>query len=103
VLTEMKRVAGRLVVSLPNFAHWKLRATLALRGRMPVTDALPYRWYDTPNIHLCTISDFEDLTRELGLRIDRRILIDASGHRTKGLANRVPNLLAERAVYSLTT
>ena len=102
VLTEMKRVAGRLVVSLPNFAHWKLRATLAVRGRMPIADALPYQWYDTPNIHLCTINDFEDLTRELGLGIDRRILIDAAGHRTGGLAKRAPSLLAERAVYSLT-
>lgn len=103
VLTEMKRVAPRLVVSLPNFAHWKLRAAVALRGRMPVTDALPYQWYDTPNIHLCTIGDFEELAAELELRIDRRVLIDAAGHKAAGLARRAPNLLAERAVYSLTT
>ena len=101
VLTEMKRVAPRLVVSLPNFAHWKIRKRLSLRGRMPVSDALPYQWFDTPNIHLCTINDFEDLTRDLALGIDRRVLIDASGHRVAGLANRAPNLLAERAVYSL--
>jgi len=102
VLTEMKRVAPRLVVSLPNFAHWKLRAGLALKGRMPVTDALPYQWFDTPNIHLCTIHDFETLARDLGLGIERRVLIDAAGHRTVGLADRAPNLLAERAVYSLS-
>ena len=101
VLTEMKRVAPRLVVSLPNFAHWKIRKRLSLRGRMPVSDALPYQWFDTPNIHLCTINDFEDLTRDLTLEINRRVLIDASGHRVAGLANRAPNLLAERAVYSL--
>jgi methionine biosynthesis protein MetW len=101
VLNEMKRVAARLVVSLPNFAHWRLRATLALRGRMPVTDALPYHWYDTPNIHMCTIRDFEELVGDLGLGIERRILIDASGRRVSGLAVRAPNLLAERAVYSL--
>lgn len=103
VLTEMKRVASRLVVSLPNFAHWRLRTTLAFRGRMPVTDSLPYQWFDTPNIHLCTIRDFEILARDLGLGIDRRILIDATGHRVGGLAKRAPNLLAERAVYSLET
>ncbi|MCB0870888.1 MAG: methionine biosynthesis protein MetW [Solirubrobacterales bacterium] len=103
VLTEMKRVAARLVVSLPNFAHWRLRATLTVRGRMPVTDSLPYQWFDTPNIHLCTIRDFESLARDLGLGIDRRILIDATGNRVGGLANRAPNLLAERAVYSLET
>lgn len=101
VLIEMKRVASRLVVSLPNFAHWRLRATLALRGRMPVTDTLPYQWYDTPNIHLCTIGDFERLASELGLGIERRILIDASGHKAPGITRRAPNLLAERAVYSL--
>lgn len=103
VLTQMKRVASRLVVSLPNFGHWRMRATVALRGRMPVTDALPYQWYDTPNIHLCTIRDFEELARELDLRLDRRILIDAAGRRVGGLANQAPNLLAERAVYSLTS
>lgn len=102
VLIEMKRVAPRQVVSLPNFAHWKLRATLAFRGRMPLTDSLPYHWYDTPNIHLCTIRDFEQLTSDLGLRIEKRLVIDARGRRVKGLANRAPNLLAERAVYSLT-
>jgi len=102
VLTEMKRVAPRLVVSLPNFAHWRLRATVALRGRMPVTDALPYQWFDTPNIHLCTIVDFEELATGLDLGIERRILIDANGRHAPKLTNRAPNLLAERAVYSLT-
>ena len=101
VLTEMKRISPRLVVSLPNFAHLKMRTTLAIRGRMPVTDALPYQWFDTPNIHLCTIGDFETLTADLELGIERRVLIDASGHKVAGVANRFPNLLAERAVYSL--
>lgn len=101
VLTEMKRVAGRLVVSLPNFGHWRLRAKLALRGRMPVSDTLSNHWYDTPNIHLCTISDFEDLVRDLGLRIERRVLIDAGGRRAPWVTRHAPNLLAERAVYSL--
>lgn len=101
VLRQMRRVAPRQVVSLPNFAHWQLRATLAFRGRMPVTETLPYQWYNTPNIHLCTIRDFEELAGELGLRIESRTLIDASGRRTGGLARLAPNLLAERAVYSL--
>ncbi len=101
VLAEMKRVAPKLIVSLPNFAHWRLRTNLALRGRMPVTDALPWQWYDTPNVHLCTITDFEALSRELGLQIDRRILIDAQGRRAPAITTRAPNLLAERAVYAL--
>jgi len=102
VLTEMKRVAPRLIVSLPNFAHWRLRTTLALKGRMPLTDALPWQWYDTPNIHLCSIADFEALIGDLGLRVERRVLIDANGRRAAAITTRAPNLLAERAVYSLT-
>lgn len=101
VLLEMKRVATRLVVSIPNFAHWRIRLNLAARGRMPVTETLPYQWFDTPNIHLCTIGDFEKLVADEGLKIDERILIDASGRRAPRLTNRAPNLLGERAVYSL--
>lgn len=102
VLTEMKRVAPRQIVSLPNFAYWRVRSDLILKGRMPVSKSLPYQWYDTPNIHLCTIKDFEALTLELGLKIERRVLIDSSGRRVGGLVNRAPNLLAERAVFALS-
>lgn len=101
VLTEMKRVAPRQIVSLPNFGHWRLRAGLALRGRMPVTPLLPYEWYDTPNIHLCTLADFEALTFQAEMKIDSRILVDADGRRVAGLATRAANLLAPGAVYSL--
>lgn len=103
VLEEMRRVAPRQIVSLPNFGHWKLRTDLALRGRMPVTPMLPYRWYDTPNIHLCTLADFEDLAHQAGLTIQARILVDAQGRRKTGLTERAPNLLAKGAVYSLST
>lgn len=102
VLTEMKRVAPRLIVSLPNFAYWRVRSDLILKGRMPVSKSLPYQWYDTPNIHLCTIKDFEALALELGLKIERRVLIDATGRRVGGLVSRAPNLLAERAVFALS-
>lgn len=102
VLGEMKRVAPRLIVSLPNFGHWRLRKHLALRGRMPVSPTLPYQWYDTPNIHLCTLRDFEALVRELGLTIDRMIPVGADGRRTGRHTRLAPNLLAERAVYSLS-
>ncbi|MFH0938944.1 MAG: methionine biosynthesis protein MetW [Planctomycetota bacterium] len=59
-LQELLRVGRRAIVSFPNFAYWRVRLDLALRGRMPVTEYLPYRWYDTPNIHLCTLQDFLD-------------------------------------------
>jgi len=102
VLAGMKRVASRLIVSLPNFGHWRLRKYLLARGRMPVTPALPYQWYDTPNIHLCTLKDFEELVVELGLGIERLIPVGADGRRTGRHTRLAPNLLAERAVYSLS-
>jgi methionine biosynthesis protein MetW len=70
VLSELLRIAGRAVVSLPNFGHWRVRMSLMFRGRMPETRALPEPWWSTPNIHLCTLADFTDLCRTLDLRID---------------------------------
>ncbi|HOS91896.1 MAG TPA: methionine biosynthesis protein MetW [Armatimonadota bacterium] len=69
LLQEMLRVARRGIVSFPNFAYWRVRLDLGLRGRMPITERLPYRWYDTPNIHSFTLQDFEDWTRTCGVRI----------------------------------
>jgi methionine biosynthesis protein MetW len=70
VLFELLRIAERAVVSFPNFGHWRVRLSLMTRGRMPETKALPEPWWATPNIHLCTLRDFLDLTEDLGLRID---------------------------------
>jgi len=103
VLEQMGRVAARQIVSLPNFGHWRLRAGLALTGHMPVSPLLPYQWFDTPNIHLCTLADFEDTLSRLGIGIRERVLVDSAGRRTAGLTARRPNLLAEGAVYSLGT
>ena len=70
VLSELLRIADQAIVSAPNFGHWRMRASLMARGRMPETRALPDPWWSTPNIHLCTLLDLTDLCRELGLRID---------------------------------
>ena len=74
VLREMVRVGRRGIVSFPNFGHWSHAVSL-LAGRMPVTPDIPYQWYDTPNIHLCTPRDFELLAARLGLRITDRALL----------------------------
>lgn len=103
VLAEMSRVASRQIVSLPNFGHWRLRWSLALRGRMPVTPLLPYEWYDTPNIHLCTLADFEALLTDTGMEIEERVLLDAEGRKAGGVTGLDRNLLAHGAVYSLAT
>src|SRR5690554_4692063 len=80
VLIELKRVAPRAIVSFPNFAYWRVRWQLLTRGRMPVTKGLPDSWYDTANIHHCTIRDFTLLCDELGIDIERGVSIERSGN-----------------------
>jgi methionine biosynthesis protein MetW len=77
VLREMLRVGRHGIVTFPNFAYWRVRMDLGIRGRMPVTEWLPYRWYDTPNIHLCTLQDFLDWAETEGVRIvEGRVLAE---------------------------
>jgi len=93
VLRDMARVARHGIVSFPNFGHWRHALSL-LGGHMPVTKAIPYQWYDTPNIHLCTPKDFEILAAKLGFSIKRRALL------TDGApVSLLPNLRATLAVY----
>lgn len=96
VLEEMLRVGRLGIVTFPNFAYWRSRLDLGLRGRMPVTDDLPYEWYDTPNIHLTTIRDFLRLCREEHLLVEQVIYL--SGARRVGL---LPNLLARTALFAV--
>jgi methionine biosynthesis protein MetW len=96
---EMARVGRLAIVSFPNFAHWSLRAQLAFRGRMPVSKDLPFQWWDTPNIHLCTIRDFRALCREEGLCIEREIALRALDRPPAQL--RRPNLTARIAIFSV--
>ncbi len=70
VLSELLRIADQAIVSVPNFGHWRMRVSLMARGRMPETRALPDPWWNTANIHLCTLRDFIDLAADLDLRID---------------------------------
>ena len=100
VLTQMLRVGKRAIVSFPNFAHWQVRLRLVFGGRMPNTPSLPYKWYDTPNIHLCSIDDFRALCGEMGVKIERAIVLD----RNSAPINMPPllaNLIGEQAVFML--
>ena len=83
VLSELLRIGERAIVSFPNFGHWRVRLSLLLRGRMPVTRDLPYSWYDTPNIHFCTIRDFVALCDEIGARVESATALDAKGQRIR--------------------
>lgn len=93
IVREMLRVGRQGIVTFPNFGHWRHRLQV-IRGRMPVSDELPYQWYDTPNIHLCTLKDFERFCEEQGIRILERVVIDNG--QTIAL---LPNLLGSLAVY----
>ncbi len=79
VLEQMIRISGRAIVSFPNFGHWGIRCALGLGGRMPVNGTIPYEWYETPNIHFCTLNDFEILCGQLKLSIDEKIILDEQG------------------------
>lgn len=98
LLDEMLRVGREGIVTFPNFAFWRLRYYLTVLGRMPMSGALSYGWYETPNIHLCTLRDFEELCREKGIRITRRQVLSHDLRRPL-LATYFPNLLAEIAIY----
>jgi methionine biosynthesis protein MetW len=100
MLEEMLRIGRECIVTFPNFAHWRCRLYLAVRGRMPVTEHLPHRWYDTPNIHLCTFADFERLCADMTLRVIARFVVDEV-FRNRPLINRFPNLFGSTAFYHL--
>jgi len=101
VLTEMLRVGRRSVVSFPNFGHWRVRAALALRGRMPVSEAIPYSWYDTPNIHHTTLTDFRDFCADCGAVIEQEIAFVGGEHGRPRVVRWAPNLRADEAVIVL--
>ncbi len=101
VLAEMLRVGRECIVSFPNFGHWRCRLHLAVFGHMPVSKFLPYTWYDTPNIHFCTIDDFENFCSEQGIRILNRRYVTA-GRDDDALSVAWPNMMSEMAIYRLT-
>jgi methionine biosynthesis protein MetW len=100
MLREMLRIGEQCIVTFPNFAYWRCRLHLAMRGRMPVSRHLPHNWYDTPNIHLCTFKDFEQLCDDNHFNIVERFMVDAS-HNTRPLINRFPNFFGAFAFYRL--
>jgi len=101
VLDEMLRIGRECIVTFPNFAHWRCRLYLGTRGRMPVSRFMPYSWYDTPNIHFCTVNDFESLCRDMGIRILARDVV-GNTERQPLLATNWPNLFATTAIYHIT-
>jgi len=103
VLEQLLRIGSRAIVSFPNFGHWRVRSQIMFSGRMPVTKNLSFAWYDTPNIHFCTIKDFIALCDELGAKVERSVALNAQGQR---LGVNIPlfmqNLLGQQAIFLLS-
>jgi len=97
LLKDMLRVGREAIVSFPNFGYWKARIQIAFAGHMPVSKELPYQWYDTPNVHHCTLIDFEALCAKLGIRILERVVL-----RDGSPVAVLPNLLGSLAVYRIS-
>jgi len=101
VLNQLARIGKKAIVSFPNFGHWRVRWRLGIYGRMPETKSLPWRWYNTPNIHLCTIRDFVALARGLDIKIERAIAINASGAISPIRGIWGANLMGEQGLFLL--
>ncbi len=94
VLNEMLRIGKKAIVAFPNFGHWRMRASMLFSGRAPRTKLFPYEWYESPNIHLLTVNDFEELAVAQGFRVERRFFLAGADRVTL-----MPNLFAEVAVF----
>ena len=98
LLKEMLRVGREAIVSFPNFGYWRARIQIAFAGHMPVSKELPYQWYDTPNVHHCTLVDFEALCEKLGCRILERVVLTEGAQ-----VQMLPNLLGALAIYRVSS
>ncbi len=103
VIEHLVRIGRHAIVSFPNFGHWRIRLDLLLRGRMPMTHLLSLPWYETPNIHLCTIRDFLALCAEDGVRVERSVTLDRLGRPfSLDPHGALANLLAEQGLFLLS-
>jgi len=100
LIDEMLRVGRRGIVTFPNFGNWKSRLYLSSKGRMPVSKFMPHAWYDTPNIHFCTVRDFDALCEEKNILILERTVVDLK-HEGSLSMRLLPNLLGEIAIYHI--
>ena len=100
LIDEMLRVGRRGIVTFPNFGNWKSRLYLSSKGRMPVSKFMPHAWYDTPNIHFCTVRDFDALCREKNIQILERTVVNLN-HEGSLSMRLFPNLLGEIAIYHI--
>lgn len=101
VIDEMLRIGKNCIVTFPNFGHWRSRLYLVGKGRMPVSEFMPYEWYNTPNIHFCTVRDFDTFCAARKINVLTRLVVD-NKHRDSWTTNLLPNLLGEIAIYHIS-
>ena len=103
VLNELLRIGAKAIVSFPNFGHWKIRFQLLLSGRSPITEGLPYKWYESPNFHFFTIKDFQDLCKKSNIVIEKSIGLTSKGNQFD-LDKKVlgSNLITSEAIFLLS-
>lgn len=101
LIDEMLRIGKNCIVTFPNFGNWRSRFYLIFKGRMPVSNFMPYQWYNTPNIHFCTVRDFDVLCREKKIKIISRTVVDHL-HQGRWFIRLWPNLLGETAIYHIS-
>ncbi|SBS35797.1 Methionine biosynthesis protein MetW [Marinomonas aquimarina] len=101
LLDEMLRIGKEAIITFPNFGHWRNRVHLGIKGHMPVSEFLPYNWYDTPNIHFCTFKDFRDLCQSKGLKVQRWAAVDGQLH-DHWWTRLMPNLFSETAIFKVS-
>jgi methionine biosynthesis protein MetW len=97
----MLRIGRECIITFPNFGNWRCRLHLSWLGKMPVSRFMPYAWYDTPNIHFCTVLDFEALCRRMGIQVSDRVIVDGDNRET-ALTRLAPNLCGMTAIYRVT-
>ena len=102
VLLEMLRIGNKIIVSFPNFGHWRIRTKLLISGRMPVTKGLPYSWYETPNIHFFTLKDFQEMCKEENIFIERSIGLTEYGKQFEINHSVFANLYTNEAIFLLS-
>ncbi len=101
VLDQLLRIGRRAIVSFPNFGYWRMRAMLMLTGHAPRSEKLPYAWYDSPNIRICTIIDFLELAEEMGITVERAMTARDGRFHTTARTGWLTNLLAKEAIFLL--
>ena len=102
VIYEMLRVAKKCIVSFPNFAYWKVRFYLFFKGKMPKSKVLPYEWYNTPNVHLLTISDFFEFCKKRNISIEKSVYLTKRKSRSGFLIRNIANFFSEEAIFIIT-